>query len=207
LCHNTPGISTATDILRAHDTLHGTTLESQKPVMCARCHADVALGQAGDPNLPSLSRAMHGSHASRMSAVSLAVDCYACHPGVRTQCLRDVHFAGGMTCNNCHTSMTAVAAATRRPWVDEPRCDSCHQRAGFQFEQPGTRYRDSVGHSNVHCEACHGSPHAITPTVTAADNVQAQNLQGHTGVINVCTVCHTQTPGDAFFHSVGEGGN
>jgi hypothetical protein len=29
LCHNTPGISVATDILRAHDRRHGTTLEQQ----------------------------------------------------------------------------------------------------------------------------------------------------------------------------------
>ena len=34
LCHNTAGISTATDILRVHDRLHGTTLENEKPVMC-----------------------------------------------------------------------------------------------------------------------------------------------------------------------------
>lgn len=206
LCHNTPGISTATDILRAHDRLHGTTLEEAKPILCARCHADVALGQAGQAGIENLSRAMHGAHAARLATVAVDVVCYACHPGVRTQCLRDVHYSQGMTCLDCHTSMEAVADANRRPWVDEPRCDSCHTRTGFEFEQAGTLYRNSKGHSNVHCAACHGSPHAITPTVVAADNVQAETLQGHAGVIDTCSVCHRATPDDNFFHRVSEEG-
>jgi hypothetical protein len=96
--------------------------------------------------------------------------------------------------------MRAVASLSRRPWVDGPRCGSCHTRAGFRFEQPGTLYRDSKGHHGVHCEACHGSPHAITPTVTPADNVQAIALQGHAGTIDKCTVCHRTQPDEAFDH-------
>ncbi len=209
LCHNTPGISPATDILRKHDTLHGTSLESAKPVMCASCHADVALGAAGDPARHNLSRAMHGAHASRMNAVDVELRCYACHPGQDTRCLRDVHYERGMICTDCHDSMTAVADAARRPWIDEPQCSSCHQRAGFDFEQPGTLYRNSKGHGNVHCAACHGSPHAITPTVVAADNIQAIGLQGHAGTIDTCTVCHIKRPDEGFFHRAGgegEGG-
>jgi hypothetical protein len=58
----------------------------------------------------------------------------------------------------------------------------------------------------VHGEACHGSTHAVTPTVVAADNVQAIGLQGHAGVIDTCTVCHINRPDDNFFHhSGGEG--
>lgn len=205
LCHNTAGISTATDILRKHDQLHGTSLESRKPVLCSECHADVALSQPGAAGLPSLSRAMHGSHAARISQVSLTVDCYACHPGQRTQCLRDVHYSAGMTCYDCHESMTAVASVNRRPWVDEPRCGDCHAVAGHQYEQSATLFRDSVGHGNVHCAACHGSPHAIGPTVVAADNVQPITLQGHAGVINTCQVCHTRTPDEGFFHRAGGG--
>ncbi|HVP13805.1 MAG TPA: multiheme c-type cytochrome, partial [Phycisphaerae bacterium] len=208
LCHNTPGISMATDILQKHDTLHGTNLVNSKPVLCARCHADAALNLTGTAGVPPLSTAMHSSHASRMGAVSLTTECYACHPGVQTQCLRDVHFSKGMLCNNCHTSMAAVGDPGRRPWVDEPRCGSagCHQVAGHDYEQANTLFRNSKGHSGVHCEACHGSPHAILPTVVAADNVQAETLQGHAGTIDTCTVCHTQQPEDGFFHRVGEGG-
>ena len=201
LCHNDPGISTGLDILRDHDRLHGTTLEQAQPVFCAGCHADPALGAPGDPDLPMFSHAMHGAHASRMDQVDLENDCYACHPGMRTQCQRDIHAINGVLCTDCHGGMAAVGDPARMPWADEPRCGDCHSRPNFQFEQPGTLYRDSVGHGGVHCYACHGSPHAITPTLTEPDNLQAINLQGHAGVIDGCLVCHSQPEGDPFFHS------
>jgi hypothetical protein len=201
LCHNRPGVSTATDILQRHDELHGTSLMSQRPVLCANCHGSNALGLPGDPNRHNLSRAMHGAHASRMGQINLPEVCYACHPGIRTKCQRDVHFSHGVTCTQCHGDMTAVADPARTPWATEPRCGSCHNRPGFDFEQPGVLYRNSVGHSGVRCVSCHNSPHAITPTVTDVDNAQAIALQGHAGVIDTCTVCHTQPPG-SFFHRV-----
>ncbi|MEZ6096184.1 MAG: cytochrome c3 family protein [Pirellulaceae bacterium] len=67
-CHDTPGISTATDILQKHDRRHGTKLMTQKPVLCASCHADPALGTTGVAGVSSFSHAMHGSHAARMTA-------------------------------------------------------------------------------------------------------------------------------------------
>lgn len=200
LCHKTPGISTATDILRSHDALHGTHLEQSKPVLCSKCHADPALGQPGVVGVKSLSHAMHGAHAPRMAQANLAVPCYACHPGLRTKCLRDVHSSRGMNRMSRHGQMTAVAQLTRRPWVDEPKCGNCHTRSGFQFEQANTLFKDSKGHHGVSCEVCHGSPHAITPTTTATDNVQAIAIQGHSGPINNCTVCHVRTPSEQFEH-------
>ena len=84
LCHNTPGISVATDILRKHDKRHKTKLEFSKPVLCAGCHADPALGTTGVKGVKSMSHAMHGSHASRMAPVAkLGNNCYACHPGFK----------------------------------------------------------------------------------------------------------------------------
>lgn len=203
ICHNTPGVSVATDVLRRHDALHGTNLEQSRPVLCASCHSSNALGTPGVPGVPSLSSSMHAAHAPRMGPASnLQTVCYACHPGVRTQCQRDIHLQRGISCTTCHGTMADVGNPARRPWIDEPRCGTCHTRAGFQFEQPGVNFKEATGHGGVHCAACHGSPHAITPTVTAVDNLQAMNLQGHSGVINTCTVCHTATPGDPFFHSV-----
>jgi len=202
LCHITPGISTATDILQDHDRLHATTLEAEQPVFCAACHADPAVGSPGQPGISNLSAAMHGAHALRMSAISLEVDCYACHPGVRTQCQRDIHYSAGMTCHSCHGGMSAMGDPTRRPWQDEPRCSTCHAKPGFEFEQFDTLYRNSVGHKGVQCMSCHGSPHAITPTITGADNLQAIRLQGHAGKIDTCIVCHTSTPADPFFHKI-----
>ena len=200
LCHNTPGVSTATDILSAHDRLHGTNLINAQPVMCASCHSDNALGAPGQAGVSSLSHAMHGAHASRMDQAGLQNSCYACHPGVRTNCQRDVHAANNITCTNCHGDMNAVANPTRNPWVDEPHCSDCHQRQGFEFEQPGQLFRTSFGHSGVSCMSCHGSPHAMGPTTTEKDNAQAVRVQDHAGVVNTCSVCHTVQPDEPFFH-------
>lgn len=203
LCHNTPGISVETDILRKHDKLHKTKLEQAKPVLCASCHADPALGTTGKPGVKTMSHAMHGSHANRMAPVaSLGNTCYACHPGFQTNCQRDVHFAKGIFCKDCHGDMKAVGNTNRRPWIDEPRCQSCHlqRKPSFEFEEPGKLYKDSHGHMGVHCSACHGSPHAIAPAVTPPDNAQAILQQGHAGTINTCTVCHSKTPKERFPH-------
>jgi hypothetical protein len=206
ICHNTPGMTPGMDILVAHDRMHGTNLVASRPVACGGCHAQPELGFTGDPSLPTLSSAMHTAHAPRMAQANLDVACYACHPGFKTQCLRDVHYLNGMTCVSCHGDMTAVADPARTPWVNEPSCGACHTSmapAGFEFEQPNTLFRNSKGHHDVMCASCHGSPHAITPTNTIEDNIQAITVQGHAGVIDTCTVCHTQTPNESFPHRAG----
>lgn len=204
LCHNTPGETVATNILKAHDRLHATNLVASQPVFCAACHSDNALGAPGQAGIPSLSSAMHLAHAPRMGAAQLANECYACHPGVRTDCQRDVHAAKGIGCVTCHGSMSTVGEPSRSPWVQEPRCDSCHTRSRFEFEQPGTLFRNAIGHGGVQCITCHSSPHAISPAVTATDNAQHLRLQGEPDMIHNCNVCHTSTPSDPFFHRVHE---
>jgi len=205
LCHNTPGMTVGQDILAAHDRLHGTSIsfDYAKPVACGGCHPQPELGMEGDVGMPTLSSSMHAAHAKRLwrSGKTLENGCYACHPGGDTQCLRDVHRAAGMICTDCHGSMEAVGNPARMPWADEPRCGDCHKREGFEFEQTGTLFRDSKGHYGIHCSACHGSPHTVTPTVTQEDNVQAIGLQAHTGPISKCELCHSDpTAGLAFEH-------
>ncbi|MDZ4755790.1 MAG: hypothetical protein SGJ11_15000 [Phycisphaerae bacterium] len=202
LCHNTPGISVAQDILLKHDSLHGTHLVDQKPVLCASCHADPALGAPGQPGVSMLSHAMHGSHAPHAASSGLDNDCYACHPGVRTQCQRDVHHGLGIQCTDCHGGMSAVGNPARIPWTDQPRCSDCHNKPGSDYEQPGKLFKDSIGHGGIYCVTCHGAPHAIGPATTPVDNLQAITLQGHAGPINTCIVCHTSQPKDSFFHKV-----
>jgi hypothetical protein len=67
--------------------------------------------------------------------------CYTCHPGRDTKCLRGAMTAT-VNCQNCHGNMAAVGGMSnlkpggsidgtndgkpRRPWVDLPRCQSCH---------------------------------------------------------------------------------
>lgn len=202
LCHGSDSASVAHDILEKHDALHGTDLVNQKPVLCAGCHADPALGTTGTPGVSMLSHAMHGSHAPYAASSGLSNVCYACHPGIRTQCQRDVHKANGVECVQCHGDMAAVGNPARMPWSDQPRCGDCHSRPGFEFEQPGSLFKDSIGHGGVRCATCHGSPHAIGPAITPVDNAQMIALQGHPAPLDTCAVCHTQQPGEAFFHRV-----
>jgi hypothetical protein len=53
-------------------------------------------------------------------------------------------------------------------------------------------YRVSTGHGGVMCEGCHGATHAEWPNANpnANDNVTAKQLQGHTGSLIECNICH-----------------
>jgi hypothetical protein len=56
-------------------------------------------------------------------------------------------------------------------------------------------FKDSVDrHAKVPCEGCHGATHAVWPNPNpyANDNVTAMQLQGHTGTLIECEVCHQQ---------------
>lgn len=208
LCHTSATESVGMNILHAHDRLHNTQLATHTPVNCSQCHADPALGAPGQAGVSSMSSAMHLAHGPRMAAANLAVNCYACHPGVRTQCQRDVHSAAGLNCYSCHGQMADVGNPTRRPWQDEPRCATCHQarKPEFEFEPAGVLFKNATGHGGVKCVTCHSSPHAITPTTTSVDNLQAIRAQGHAGPIGgplatggtptpSCSACHTTPPG------------
>ncbi len=164
--------------------------------------------------------------------------CYTCHPGAKTKCLRGVMGSNqNIQCQSCHGTMTHVGNLNREGWFDEPNCQSCHQnsqRFNTVFEkdniQAGTLrtvldyrfatnpntplagkslYRFSKGHGNLQCSACHGSTHAIYPSMKAEDNIQSIAAQGHTGTIAECTACHTTVPntitgGPHGIHTVGQ---
>jgi hypothetical protein len=199
-CHangKDPGGNTGnveTNILAKHDDEEHTSLMASRPVLCAKCHASNALGAPGQPGVPNLSRAMHDRHALEPGGDEGTNDCYLCHPGQQTKCLRDVMYQKGLTCIACHGNTAAVANPVRNPWVDLPRCGDSHCHGAKYAEETGKRYRDSKGHGGVYCEACHGSPHAILPTVVENDNVQNIALQGHPGTLEDCRVCHGTWP-------------
>ncbi len=115
-------------------------------------------------------------------------ECYQCHPGPQTKCLRGTMAAAGLSCQDCHGSMKDLANESREPWVDLPQCGSCH---GPQYaEEPGKLFRQSKGHGGLYCEACHGSPHAILPSTEERDNIQVIRLQGYADTLRECSVCH-----------------
>lgn len=191
-CH---GADPFNDILTKHDALHGTDLVHSKPVLCADCHGDPVLGQTGPGAVGIyLSAAVHGSHASR------GATCYDCHPGATTKCNRSAkHTASDGNCTNCHGDMATVADSinngSRIPWKGEPKCSECHT-AVAGVDTGAALYRESKGHGNMMCAACHGSPHAMIPSTQSADNAQYVQYQTVAKSMGSCGVCHPKSRGD-----------
>lgn len=63
------------------------------------------------------------------------------------------------------------------------------------FRLSGSQNNSAKGHGGIMCEGCHGSTHAEWPALNPAsnDNIAANQLQGHSGPIVECTVCHTES--------------
>jgi len=192
-CH-TSGSSPFDDILSKHDSKHGTSLSSSKPILCAKCHPSPALGINTGPQM-YLSKALHGSHASRNAS------CYDCHPGATTKCSRSLaHTAADGNCITCHGDMANVANSItngRVPWVSEPACATCH--TGVTGVNTGSPlYRNSKGHGDMYCSACHGSPHAMYPSREDSDNYQPKKYQSSSKIktIGSCGYCHDNSRGE-----------
>jgi hypothetical protein len=194
-CDNCHGNDPFTDIMAKHDAANGTDLTTTTPRLCAECHGSPALGlmDAGSSGV-YLSKAIHGFHADK------GAECYDCHPGTITQCSRSVrHTAADGNCKTCHSAMAAVANSiptTRIPWLNEPKCATCHAADGV--DTGILLYRNSKGHGQVYCAACHGSPHAMIPSLVAKDNYQSLQYQGSTGTVKSiasCGVCHNSSRG------------
>ena len=209
------------NILVLHDDEHGTNLINETPVLCASCHYSAALdlaaaGPAGEQlGKPMMSEVMHGHHGELEDGSgaplfpadgTLEETCYQCHPGKVTKCLRGAMGGAGIDCVDCHGSMLAVGRDTRQPWLDEPRCESCHTGDAVDHmgtdirltqaweddiniatprladnkrfaENDDTLYRNSLGHGGVACEGCHGSTHAIWPNAMPNANDNVAAIQ------------------------------
>ena len=207
-CHGTA--NPAVDILTKHDASEGTTLladaNAGHPHACSECHSDNALGAAGKPGIPSLSYAMHKRHDGKVSSDTSG--CYTCHPGSKTECLRGIMARAGKGCVDCHGDMNKVWTSIdggRKPWLNEPRCDQCHDAK--HGENAGTLYRNSVlnnavvGDMNgkIYCEACHNGTHAEYTTKNPADAVISQTYQGDNYWIYNCQVCHKGSDSETAF--------
>ncbi|WP_082054144.1 IPT/TIG domain-containing protein [Methyloterricola oryzae] len=216
-----PENSARLNVLKLHDAKEGTHLEADKPVLCAACHYSPALDLAGaGPNPtqqahPSMSKAMHAYHAGKMQGAKDEPDlpgqpvveaaqqsCYECHPGRSTECLRGAMTAT-VTCQNCHGDMQAVGGTEalktgggegglRRPWVDEPRCESCHtgdanQHAAGQLAADGIRRY--LAYDPVDTAATPRS--ALNPIFAENTGKLFRHSKGHGGI--ACEGCHGST--------------
>ncbi len=203
-------------ILDLHNTKLGTSLVA--PVLCASCHYSPATDLAGNgptaaqAGHKTMSRAMHGFHASKMGSLndkavgsgsgylsappaSTTQACYQCHPGANTKCLRGA-MTSSLDCQNCHGTMAAVGGtvSNRTPWTDEPRCGSCHANDAVSkttSDQPlaadGLRF--TLAYSPADATAV-----AKTPTNTRFaenDGKLYRKSKGHGGL--ACEACHGST--------------
>jgi hypothetical protein len=209
-CHGTT--NPQLDILQKHDSHNGTTLVADHTAgtvhLCAECHSSNALGAPGQPGIESLTLAMHNFHKDKMNSTpesqNTIPDCYNCHPGPRTQCLRGIMSRAGKSCHDCHGDMYGMTNGLlggRQGWLQEPKCGDCH--AAKNAENANTLYRNSLlqdGPNNtmnnkLYCEACHNGTHGELTTANAADSTIPMKFQGDNYWIHSCTVCHTNKTG------------
>jgi hypothetical protein len=219
-CHGTPGDidSAFADILQKHDADPATgtnlSLPASQPVLCASCHSSPALGGGapGAQNPPYLSTAIHGFHGDTGN-VDPSPECYQCHPGQVTRCSRSVRHVEGNesngNCIECHGSLANVASTVtsggRIPWLNEPKCSSCHDAPSHtpspipEVDTGSTLYRNAAapvhGGGSLSCSSCHSSPHAMVPSSQVTDNYQAIQYQGGSKTIGSCGTCHSDSRG------------
>jgi hypothetical protein len=205
---------------------------------CHGSNALGAAGLPGIKSLTADMHTLHGPLMNRTTGTTLdnaatpLGSCYLCHPGQQTKCQRGA--MNKTACFDCHGNLTKVGAATRQGWLDLPSCQMCHTgstRYATTFDTNGlwrttadttfatnldkpssgkSLFRFSTGHGGLYCSACHGSQHAEYPSLQANDNVYSTTMQGHTGKILECTVCHktapsTQNGGPHGMHNIDQG--
>lgn len=204
-CHGTE--DTDKNILKSHDKKEGTKLYADLTQnnrhSCSECHSDNISNVPDKSNVPSLSLAMHGFHSQTMGMSKLENQCYNCHPGTVTKCLRGVMAANNITCNNsnCHGNIEQVSQSIengRKPWLDEPDCGACHGPA--YAVNPGILYHNSYlingpdeMNGQIKCTSCHNSPHSEWPSTLTLDNVIPLQLYGKPDFIRQCSACHEGT--------------
>lgn len=177
------------------------------PIFCDRCHLSNAVAPLGIPGIqgiPQLTVSVHGFHAKVIDPVTqLTLDsennrgaCYSCHPGSQTRCLRgamgnSVAANGTMAiqCQSCHGNMTAMGAATRQGWLEEPNCQSCH--TGTATQNSGQIRYTSVFDSTGAVRKPSNTTFATNPDTPATGISLYRFSQGHGGM--QCEACHGAT--------------
>ena len=227
-------IQSKINVLRLHDAEHPTNLEASQPVLCAQCHYSPALdlagsgpagSQLGKPNFSNVMHEFHGELQENGLPVFPPDDpventCYQCHPGSITQCQRGAMKTGGMDCNDCHGDMLAVGGKfplladgsidgtndgnPRRPWLDLPRCQSCHTGDAVNFLSGPNLVADPDWPFRLRQAFASGDDSAsplLAPNKRFAETADTlfRFSKGHGGI--ACEACHGSThaiwPNDA----------
>jgi PKD repeat protein len=207
-----PGIEPMTQAMHTfhaavQDPVTGDTLgASSNRSACYRCHPG------------AVTKCLRGAMGDSIAADgSMAMQCQGCH-GVMSV----VGTAGRSgwleepSCQNCHTGTATVNSGSIIYTSAFTSSGQLRQPADATYatnpDTPSTGlnlYRFSSGHGGLQCEACHGSTHAEFPSSHPNDNVQSNQIQGHSGMLSDCSSCHTTTPstvtgGPHGMHPVGQ---
>jgi len=180
------------------------TAEGGTPILCAACHGSNALPGTGFEGVPPLTRSIHAYHASVTDpATGTTLDdgdnrtaCYRCHPGSETRCLRGAMGRAvgedgnpAMECQSCHGSMSAVGAADREGWLEEPSCQNCH--TGTATANSGQIRFLSAFDSSGEWRIPANTTFATNPNTPAAGLNLYRFSTGHGGLR--CEACHGST--------------
>jgi len=184
--------------------LYATAAGGTHPVLCASCHLSEALPGSGLIGIKPLTQSVHSKHATVIDPTNgLTLDasanrsaCYRCHPGSETRCLRGAMGSAvaadgtmAMQCQSCHGSMTAVGAATRTGWLDEPNCQGCH--SGTATSNSGQIRFNSVFDSPGHMRVPANATFATNPNAPGPGKSLFRFSRGHGGLY--CEACHGST--------------
>lgn len=227
-----------------HSILAGQPVAGTTDDSCTRCHYTPTAdpdnqGPIGvqQTKRPKLAVAMHRIHGLSFSAAPPSAtappvvaddQCATCHESGGALLSRGAMMTAGAVCADCHGGLLALAAETdlattpprpREPFVDQPRCESCHigdavsvttgplvltvaydetdpaatprQAATSRYAQePSKGFVASVGHGKLTCPACHGVTHAEWPVDDPAANDNVTPTQLQ-GHRGVLTECST----------------
>ncbi|MBI5433525.1 MAG: hypothetical protein HZA52_11910 [Planctomycetes bacterium] len=168
----------------------------------------------------SLSRVVHQTHGYARDEFgelvfpetgAMADTCYSCHPGHDAQALRGAMRTGDLECVDCHGNLLAVGGAfrlrpggsldgkwdgsERRPWVDMPRCQSCHTGdALVRLTDPDALYSDDgMRLQQAYRMRDESASTFLAPNPRFAENPKTRyrDSLGHGGL--ACENCHGST--------------
>ena len=157
-CHKSDKVSTFSDILSKHDLKYATTLSS--PANQPVVCASCHNGNTASDAKENLSKAMHDSHANRKG-----ITCNDCHFSISTK--NDPNFMGKTAkgdCISCHGEMAIIVSkmvSAHATATLQPPCEVCHK--GLNWTNPSeVFYGKPQGKGNPFCLACHQNRPATT---------------------------------------------
>jgi hypothetical protein len=160
-CHGSDNMSTFSNILAKHDIKHATTLSSpaNQPVVCIGCHTGNVSGSVPGSQ-ENLDRAIHRYHANKKG-----ITCNDCHTSITGKIDPNIKVkAGEEDCVACHGKMTAITSNVLSLHVSgtsQPPCEICH--TGLNWTNPReVFYGKPKGTGNPFCIACHQSRPSTT---------------------------------------------